>query len=385
MAAKKKAPPKQSESVADLAVATVDQRELLTAAKLAAQASAKSTVAPILANILIRQHEDRLQLLATDMIVSVTASVACRGQLAKPIIVNARQFVELIGSLEAGEVGIDALENSWAKITTKASEFKLMGMSAGDFPDLPDSTKLDGWNGFTPATACAVISQVLYAASHDDSSPVLSAALIEYSGESISAVATDGHRLAQRVDPTNKSEAIAKGPDMRSMILPRRGLDQILRVCDGRDLARIHVGDHYVHVECSGITLGVRRTEGVYPPWRNVVPKSAKHSLTCDRQALIRALRQVTVFAPEKTAAIRMIVESGSITVASENHDRGTASVSIPAEASAKITIATNVRYLVEALDAEQGESVELGYSGPLDPITIQTPTSIALVMPMKI
>lgn len=384
MAAKKKAPPKPSEPTPEPGTATVDQRELLTAAKVASQASAKSAVAPILANILIRQHGDSLQLLATDMIVSVTASVACRGQLAKPIIVNARQFVELVGSLDAGEVGVQALENSWAKITTKASEFKLMGMSAGDFPDLPDSTKLD-WIGFAPATLCSVVGQVIYAASHDDSLPILSSSLVEYSDESISVVSTDGHRLAQRLDLTSKSSAIANGPDTRSMILPRRGLEQILRICDGRDIARINVGDHYAHVECNGITLGIRRTEGVYPLWRNVVPATSKHSLTCDRQALIRALRQITVFAPEKTAAIRMIVDGGSITVASENHDRGTASVTIPCTPAAKITICTNVRYLVEALDAERGEDVEIGYSGPLDPITIKTPTSIALVMPMKL
>ena len=129
----------------------IDQSKLLATLGLAQTvADKRSNNQPILANVLLRATKDgRLVCSATDMMISVTETIPVEVKTPGAITLGVRYLHNVIRTLPAKPLRIKGLENHWAQVIVGRSEFKLMGQSPADFPDLPDTkgitfTKIPG-------------------------------------------------------------------------------------------------------------------------------------------------------------------------------------------------------------------------------------------------
>ena len=175
----------------------IDQARLLSALTLAQTVADRRSTMPVLANVLLRvTADDELVCSATDMMIALTETVPCKVTSPGSLTLGVRYLHNVVRTLPAGAIKINALDNSWARIVASRSEFKLMGMPEGDFPELPDPegvsfTELPGHK------LVDLIEKTLFSVSTDEARVNLNGALFECDGKTATMVSTDGHRLTK--------------------------------------------------------------------------------------------------------------------------------------------------------------------------------------------
>src|SRR5438105_1256797 len=153
----------------------------------------KNTI-PILANVLMEAKGDEVRFLATDLEVGLrskcTASVAKGGSLTLP----AKKFYEIVKSLPETDIRI-AEDKGGVKVAAEKFDSRMQTLPREDFPALPES----GGAASTTLPGAAVremVAKTQFAITGEDTRFFLNGALLVLRPDSMSLVATDGHRLA---------------------------------------------------------------------------------------------------------------------------------------------------------------------------------------------
>ena len=361
----------------------IDQAQFLSALALAQTVADRRSTMPVLANVLLRADGDAVTCSATDMMISVSERVPAKVGKAGALSLGVRHLHGVVRTLRGDTLSLTRLDNHWAQILAARSEFKLMGMSDGDFPELPDDSSAQ----FVEVSTAAMrdlVSRTLFSVSTDEARVNLNGALFESNGTQATMVSTDGHRLT-------KFSCALTGPKLdRGVIVPRKGLLELKRVLDRfDDSCQLAVADQHLFLRDERLMLSVKLNSVSFPPYEQVIPQRHEREARASRAELQSALRSVEVMAPEKTATVRVQLESGNLKLTADNPDAGVAHQELPVEYEGEPLVAGfNAHYLLDALDAMDTESVQLEFQGELDPCVLRPvdgPDFLAVVMPMRI
>ena len=368
----------------------IDQGRFLSALTLAQTVADRRSTMPVLANVLLRATtDDELVCCATDMMIALTERVSCKVSSPGSLTLCVRHLHNVVRTLPSGALRVKSLDNSWAQILASRSEFKLMGMPEGDFPELPDARGVE----FTEVAShklVDLISKTLFSVSTDEARVNLNGALFESNGKTATMVSTDGHRL------TKYSVALS-GPKLDGgIIIPRKGMEEIRKVLNRTEgTCKIGISDQYLFVEADALMLSVKLNNVTFPPWQQVVPKDFQRRAGIDREELVGALRQAAVIAPEKTATVKLQLDKGSLKLAADNPELGAINLDLPVDyEGSPLTAGFNANYLIEALGAVDSERIFLDFQGELDPCVLRPAGDddgdsgadfLAVVMPMRI
>ena len=74
---------------------------------------------PILSNILIESHQDKLRLTATDLDIGITCVIPVDMQEAGAITIPAKRFSDIIKELPSGDVAVSTKKNNQINIETE--------------------------------------------------------------------------------------------------------------------------------------------------------------------------------------------------------------------------------------------------------------------------
>ena len=94
---------------------------------------ARSTL-PILSNVLIVAGDNKLEMRATDLEVSVHASVPAKVEREGATSIPAKRLFGLIREIEGGEVEIEVNDKEIATVQAGAAKYKLHGIGADEYP-----------------------------------------------------------------------------------------------------------------------------------------------------------------------------------------------------------------------------------------------------------
>jgi DNA polymerase-3 subunit beta len=366
----------------------IDQARFLSALTLAQTVADRRSTMPVLANVLLRAtKDDHLICCATDMMIALTETVPCKVSSPGSLTLGVRHLHNVVRTLASGAVKVKSLDNSWAQIRAGRSEFKLMGMPEGDFPELPDA----GGVNFTEVPSHRVvdlIDKTLFSVSTDEARVNLNGALLESNGKTATMVSTDGHRLTKYSIPL-------EGPQLaRGIIIPRKGMDEIRKVLNRVEgTCKLGISDSYLFIEADTSMLSVKLNAVTFPPWQQVVPKDFQRRAGIDREELVNALRQAAVIAPEKTATVKLQLDKGNLELHADNPELGAINLDLPVDyEGSSLTAGFNANYLLDALNAMGAERVYMDFQGELDPCVLrpasdegEAPDFLAVVMPMRI
>jgi DNA polymerase-3 subunit beta len=230
-----------------------------------------------------------------------------------------------------------------------------------------------------------MISKTVFAASADETRQHLCGVLLEAVGGQARMVASDGHRLAK------VERAWKAGPEVSPAVLvPRRGVLEIRRMLDGLD-GDVELGLHqgYLFLRADGAVLSIKLTDAEFPPYDRVIPSENDRVLVVARQALLDALRRVSLVASDRTWGVRLDLDKGSVRVASDNPDLGRAHETIEAQYDGEpFAIGFNSHYLIELLAEMGAEQVRAELAGELDAALFRpasTDDYLGVVMPMRV
>src|SRR5207248_2615017 len=132
----------------------------------------------------------------TDLDLSLRTSCTARVKKEGSCTIPARKLYDYVRLLPDGDISIKMLENHWVQIRSGRSNTKMVGMARANFPAVPNFPAAGAVK--LPAHVLrTMINKTIFAISSEESRYTLNGALMVLKPESITMVATDGHRLAR--------------------------------------------------------------------------------------------------------------------------------------------------------------------------------------------
>jgi len=370
---------------------TVSKSELLRELSATQGVVERKTTIPILSNYLFEAGGDRLSLTATDLDLSLRTSCNAKVKKEGSCTVPARKLHDYVKLLPDADITIKLLENHWVSIRCGRSNTKMVGMARSNFPTLPV---------FPTAGVVKIPAQVLrgmiartgFAIANEESRYTLNGALMLLKPESITMVATDGHRLAHVERSGEKFEGVSG--ELKTLV-PKKAMDELRALVDsaGSDVEMIEFAkdESTLFFRIGPRLLTSRQLTGQFPNYEAVLPKDNSKSIALRGDELAAAIARVAQFADERSRAVRLKLEKGELKLSASSTETGESEDSLETDYNGEpLTIGFNAQYIIDFLRAAGSRDVRLELKDPqsagqLRPAEGEDYKYRYIVMPMRI
>jgi len=354
---------------------------------------------PILANVLIRREGSAVSLTGSDSEIQIrttaqlaSATVAEANPADATTTVAARKLLDILRSMP--DDGMVTVTNASRKLTVAAgkSRFTLQTLGAEAFPT---ATLVEaGMVRFTvpQGTLKNLFSQVFYAMAQQDIRFYLNGLLFVVSGQTLTAVATDAHRLAVA---STTCESLDSEQAPTEVIIPRKAVMELQRLlADSEEPVVIEVTPNqarfrFVDDKQAEIELVTKLVEGKFPDWRRVIPQNHQKLVTVERDAFTRALTRVAILTGEKFRAVHFRLSPSVLRIQAQNAEQEEATDELEIEYDGEeLDVGFNVSYLLDCLNNLKSEQILLhfGDSGSSALLTVPGLDGFQyVVMPVRI
>lgn len=334
---------------------TVGKKELVRELQLVQGIVERKTSIPVLSNVLAEAADGELRLSATDLDVSLRGGLPAR--VAKPgaITLAAKKLYEIARSLPEADIHIKTEEDSWVSIECERARFRMAGLPREDFPALPEP----GPGGGTELPAAALldlIQRTAFAITAEEARYYLAGALLVLEAGTVALVATDGHRLAWA-----SREAKLEGVEAQRVLVPKKAVSELGRLLESAETVQFTQVENHLVFRVGDHTLASKMIEGQFPAFEKVIAVTGDKSVSLGREPLATALRRVSLLSSERSRAIRLSLQEGSLELAASSPDLGEARESLPVDYKGDaVEIGFNAQYILDFLAAAGGDAVRL-------------------------
>jgi len=343
---------------------TISKFELLRELTATQGVVERKTTIPILSNYLFEAAGDKLSLTATDLDLSLRT--ACNAKVKKEgaCTIPARKLYDYVKLLPDADITIKLLENHWVSIRCGRSNTKMVGMARSNFPTLPVFPTAGVVK--IPATVLrSMIAKTGFAIAHEESRYTLNGALMVLKSESITMVATDGHRLAHIERAGEKFEGVSG--EMKTLV-PKKAMDELKSLLDATEAEAIDFAkdESTLYFRVGQRLLTSRQLTGQFPNYEAVLPKDITKSISVPGEDLGAAISRVAQFADERSHAVRLRLEKDELKLSASSTDSGESEDSIEiAYSGDPMTIGFNAQYLIDFIKAAGSVEVKLELKDP--------------------
>ena len=354
-------------------------------AAVAATVPAKTTL-PVLANILLETTEKGVRLSGTDLDIAVSTEVLADVDAPGAITIPAKKLSEIARELPPSPVRVGALGEQRVTLECGRAKFKLLGLPRDEFPAFPTVRFQDSWR-IRSGDLQKLISHTVFAVSLEESRPILNGVLWELRPEGMRMVATNGHRLAKMELPITGSP-----PDSSELIVPPKALDQVRKLFPAEEDLEVARGENHLGFRSPFTAVFTRLIEGPYPNYEQVIPRDNDRVAIADKNALVSALKRMSVIASDQTHRIRLSFNAGMLKFSVQTPDLGEAQDELPVRFTGDpLDIGFNATYLLEILRYIPTDEVRLTFKAPERAATVEPEgwsdpaTYLCLVMPLRL
>jgi len=366
---------------------SVSKNELLKELTATQGVVERKTTIPILSNFLFEAVGDRLTITATDLDLTLRTSCPAKVKKEGSCTVPARKLYDYARLLPEGDISIKSLENHWVAIRAGRSNTKMVGMARANFPQVPVFPTA-GIVKLPAGSLRTMIAKTIFAISNEESRYTLNGALLVLKPESMTMVATDGHRLAHI--QTEKPLPGFTG-ELRTLI-PKKAMSELnLLLQENPETIEFARDESTLFFRIGDRLLTSRQLTGQFPNYEAVLPRDNSKVITIRSGEVAGAIQRVAQFADERSGAIKVRLEKNEMKISSSSSETGESEDSIEvAYTGDLLTIGFNSHYLLEFLKASDADEVMLelkdGQSaGQLRPVSNGDYKYRYVVMPMRI
>jgi DNA polymerase III subunit beta len=367
---------------------SVKKYDLLEELSLTQGVVERKTTIPILSNLLCEAKGNRLTITATDLELSIRTSCEAKVKKDGAGTIPAKKLLELVRLLPDEEIRFKLLENHWMQITCDRRNYKLVGMSKDNFPALPDFPH--ALVKIPAKLLAAVIAKTTFAISLEESRYTLNGALLVVKPNSLTMVATDGHRLAM-VETDHKFEGLATET---RVLVPKKAMNEVQRLAaESGDDATVDFAQDESHLffQFGGRLLTCRKLTGQFPNYEAVLPRDVNKTVSIERNELQDALRRVSQLADQRSHAVKFVLAKEGLEISASSPEYGEAKEAIEKEYKGEpISIGFNAQYLLDFLAAAPDGPISFELkdeqsAGQLRPLGDESTRYRYVVMPMRI
>jgi DNA polymerase III subunit beta len=360
---------------------TVTKDELAQRLGLVSRAVSTRTAVLVLGGIRLRAEAGRLHLAATDMELSLRASLEAAVEGEGEVVVPGRLLLDIARSLPGDDVVIaHRPEEAAVAVTSGSASYRLHTYSAEDFPRLPDVDTAQ-LHAIEREALVETVARVGRSASRDESRPVLTGILVRFEPGKMVMAATDSYRLAVKETPVN-----GELPDLEA-IIPARALQELARIAGGGEEVQLGLLENHVVFGADGTWLTTRRIDGQFPNYRQLLPEQFEYELQLPREELLEVVRRVSLMA-QRNSPLRLRFAEGELTISAQSQDVGETRESLAVGyAGEPPEIGFNAEFLREGLESVTADDVQLKLINPLRPglISADGDAFWYLIMPIRL
>src|SRR5437764_3961315 len=290
----------------------------------------RKTTIPILSNFLFEATGDKLSITATDLDLSLRTSCPAKVKKEGSCTIPARKLYDYVRLLPDGDISIKLLENHWVQIRSGRSNTKMVGMARANFPAVPNFPT-SGVVKLPAGVLRTMISRTIFAISNEESRYTLNGALMVVKPESITMVATDGHRLAHIERNGQKFEGVSG--ELKTLV-PKKAMDELRSLVDSTDVETIEFAkdESTLFFRIGQRLLTSRQLTGQFPNFEAVLPKDNNRIIALHGEDLGAAISRVAQFADERSRAVRLKLEKGELKLSASSTETGESEDSIEIE-----------------------------------------------------
>jgi DNA polymerase-3 subunit beta len=365
---------------------TITKEQIINGIQAVQNVVSTRTTLPILSNVLIHAKDDRIELTATDLDVTVSCSVEAKVKKPGTTTLPVKKLFSIVRELNGLEIDLEVDEKNFCSIRSGASFFKVNGLAADEFP--PASKFKEEKKVVLPQEKLrAMLKKTSFAVSTDESRYVLNGIFLSLKDHKITMVATDGRRLAlvdEEADVPEKSHG--------EFIVPIKAVNELSRLLQEKGEVEIRYSENQVAFNLKdekgfSILIVSKLIEGNYPNYRQVIPGEMKERIPLVREEFLHALRRAEIMTSEKSNSVKLAFGKNSLTITANSPDVGEAKESIAINYKGKeMAIAFNPKYVIDPLNALANEEVFIELIDELSPgvLKINGPF-LYVVMPMRL
>lgn len=359
----------------------VTQANLNRALSVVARVANTRNQLPILSNVLIKTSNNRLSISATNLDIAITQFVGAKVSSEGSITVPARLTQDFISNLPEDVIDLK-LDDTKLNIKTKQYQSVINGLVADDFPAMPEIKDGDSFE-LSAGDLKQALQQVVFAASADETRPVLTGVLLRGEDNKLSLAATDSYRLAEKTLSVKLEKPV-------NLLVPASALQDLLRVLDdGAGKVAVIYDEQQVLFKTGDVDLVARLLEGNYPDYEKLIPSKFETSAKLPKSELVNITKVSSLFARETAGSITLNVseEEGKMSIHSIASQLGENTAEASGQMKGEGSITLNSRYLLDALSAIKASDVEFCFNGKLEPTVIKAAGNkdyTQVIMPLK-
>ncbi|MFZ3307788.1 MAG: DNA polymerase III subunit beta [Xanthobacteraceae bacterium] len=369
---------------------TVERSELLKSLGHVHRVVERRNTIPILANVLLSADRAKLALKATDLDIEVTDAIAAEAGPGGSTTVPAHMFFDIVRKLPEGAQIVLESSGDRAALSIRAgrSRFTLQTLPESDFPDLAPGEMTHQFT-LKAADLKRLIDKTQFAISTEETRYYLNGIYLHAAGsakaQTLRAVATDGHRLAQM-----EIELPNGAAGMPGVIVPRKTVSEVQRLMeDSETEVAIELSPGKIRFTIGQTILTSKLIDGTFPDYSRVIPVANDKELVVDKKEFEAAVDRVSTVSSERGRAVKLSISAGKLLLSVTNPDSGSANEELEVEYEADpVDIGFNSRYLLDIAAQIESEAAVLKLADPGSPTLIQDKESrgaLYVLMPMRV
>jgi len=347
----------------------------------------KRNAVPILSNTLLRADGNSLEIIATDLEVTIMDKCPVDLHTEGVLTLNAKKLYDIVRELGEGPVYLEADDDFHVEIKSGKSRYDLMGMGADDYPKIPDPSEYSFVQ--VPAdTILEMAGKTIYATAGEEARFSLNGIFTEKLEEDkgLRMVATDGHRLALiERDMENVSDLEFE----KGVILPRKGMAEAMKILEESEgNVGFVIQEKTAALSVDHTLLSMRLVDGKFPDYRRVIIEGCDKRAVVNKEELIKNLRRSGIMVDEKARAVKFTFKKGMLLLESKNPTQGSSYNEMEIEYdSEEMSIGFNDRYFLDIMSATKSEKILVDLRDEQSPAIVrleEDPNYTCVVMPMR-
>ena len=249
---------------------------------------------PVLANFLISARDGKLSVTGTDMEVELITTVDADVDTGGETTVPARKLVDIVRMLPDGVTITFAPDGDKLIVASGKGRYTLATLPATEFPATDQVETLEVIN-IQEVSLKNLLDKTAFAMANQDVRYYLNGLLFDFHDNQLTAVATDGHRLA--LCDLGSDVGMA---EERQLIVPRKGVLELSRMLsDSDDAVELAIGKNHIRLVKGSSVFTSKLIDGRFPEYRAVIPKGTDKHIKIDREAFTRALQRASFLSNE--------------------------------------------------------------------------------------
>ena len=369
---------------------TIKKELLLNALNKVSKAISTKNLIPVLAGIKFEVKKKRLILTASDNDITIQTLIEANDDDFKiesegSIIIQGKYILDIVRKLPDQYINIEVVDELKILIYTENSEFNLNGISESEYPNigLEESKKKVH---IKASIFKDIVNQTAFAASNEESKPVLTGINFNIVGDVLECNSTDSYRLARKVV---KLESASE--ENYNIVIPSHNILEFSRIIDDEDGdIELHVFNNKILFKTGNLKFESRLINGTYPNTSNLLPEDSNLIVSTNLNAFYDVIDRVSILTSDKEKNIVTLETKGDILVlksSSVEIGRVEEKMPITKNNDEDIKISFRAKYMMEALKSFSTETVDIHFVGEIKPILIKSSedeTLTQLVLPIR-